>query len=74
MYLIITIPNCLNCRRSIELLENNNYPYIEIDRSLVSSNILGMCDLYESEMPYIFQLNHNGYESLETKIYTPDFP
>ena len=64
MYLIITQKNCLNCKRSIELLENNNYPYIEIDKSFVSSAIL---ELANDQYPIVFN-NIGDYDDLAKKI------
>ena len=69
MYLIITSENNINCNRLIELLDNYNYPYINIDRVYASSSILDMCSLYGcDEFPIVFKLN-GSYNEVEREIF-----
>lgn len=69
MYLIITIENNINCNRLIELLDNYNYAYINIDRRNASSGILDMASLYGcDEFPIVFKLN-GSYNEVEREIF-----
>ena len=73
MYLIITSENNINCNRLIELLDNYNYPYINIDRVYASSAILDMASLYGcEEFPVVFKLNAS-VDDVEKEILHTEF-
>ena len=73
MYLIITSENNINCNRLIELLDNYNYPYINIDRVYASSAILEMVSLYGCDsFPVVFKLL-GSFEDVENEILHTEF-
>ena len=73
MYLIITSENNINCNRLLDLLDNYNYPYINIDRVYASSAILDMASLYGCEsFPVVFKLN-GSLDDVEREIFHSEF-
>ena len=73
MYLVITSENNINCNRLLDLLDNYNYPYINIDRRNASSGILDMASLYGCDsFPIVFKLNGSLYE-VEREIFHSEF-